>query len=77
MLKKIREYFAQKGQGVVEYALLLGFVAVIAVAFTGSDNFIGIFRRTLGNIVSQFTTFNEAYDNAPNYVISPDADPDF
>ncbi len=31
MLQKIRKLFTPKGQGVVEYALILGFVAVIAV----------------------------------------------
>ena len=41
MLKKIREFFqkkdSEKGQGAVEYALVLGFVAVIAVyLLTGS-----------------------------------------
>ena len=37
MLKKIRKTLTQKGQGVVEYALILGFVAIIAVyLLTGS-----------------------------------------
>lgn len=41
MLKKIREFFqkksSEKGQGTVEYALILGFVAIIAVyMLTGS-----------------------------------------
>jgi|GEM_PF-2598106 len=61
MLKKFREYFSQKGQGVVEYALLLGFVAVLIVGFTTSDGLIDTFKTTLQNIVSQFTTFNSAY----------------
>ena len=30
--KKIKEFFEEKGQGVVEYALILGFVAILAVA---------------------------------------------
>lgn len=37
MLKKLREFLSQKGQGTVEYALILGFVAIIAVyILTGS-----------------------------------------
>ena len=37
MLKKLRELFTQKGQGTVEYALILGFIAIIAVyMLTGS-----------------------------------------
>lgn len=61
MLKKIREYFSQRGQGVVEYALLIGVVAILVVSFTTSDGFIETFKTTLRNIVSQFTTFNSAY----------------
>ena len=41
MWKKIRELFKQykeeKGQGVVEYALILGFVAILAVALFQTD----------------------------------------
>lgn len=64
MLKKIREYFSQKGQGAVEYALLLGVVAAIVVGFTSSDGLVKTFQTTLKNIVSQFTTYNDAYDDA-------------
>lgn len=63
MLKKIREFFSQKGQGTVEYALLLGFVAVILVAFGSSDGLIEPIRTALNNIKEQFTTFNEAYSS--------------
>ena len=45
MLKKIREFFqkidSEKGQGAVEYALVLGFVAVIAVYLIGSSDLKG------------------------------------
>ena len=41
MLKKIREFFqkkdSEKGQGVVEYALLLGFVALVALVLFKED----------------------------------------
>lgn len=61
MLKKIREFFSQKGQGAVEYALLLGFVAIVLVAFSSSDGLIEPIRTALNNIKEQFTTFNSAY----------------
>ena len=64
MLKKIYLRLKQKGQGVVEYALLLGVVAVLVVGFTTDDGLIKTFRKTLSNVVGQFTTFNEAYENA-------------
>lgn len=61
MLKKIREYFSQKGQGVVEYTLLLGVVAILVIFFVENGGFVDTFHDTLRNIVSQFTTFNSAY----------------
>ena len=52
MLKKIREFFkkiSEKGQGTVEYALILGFVAIIAVyMLTGS----GLQTSTKQNITN-------------------------
>ena len=36
MLKKFREFLSDKGQGVVEYALLLGFVAVVVAGLLSS-----------------------------------------
>ncbi|MBQ3336542.1 MAG: hypothetical protein IJS69_01065 [Selenomonadaceae bacterium] len=53
MLKKIREFFqkkdSEKGQGAVEYALVLGFVAIIAVyLLTGS----GLQTSTKTNIAN-------------------------
>ncbi len=64
MLKKIYQRLKQKGQGVVEYALLLGVVAVLVVGFLTEDGLVNTFRTTLSNVVEQFTTFNDAYDNA-------------
>ena len=61
MLKKIREFVSQKGQGVVEYALLLGFVAVVVVGLTGSDGLSQTLRETLEAIMNQFTRHNAAY----------------
>ena len=70
MLKKFRECFSKKGQGVVEYALLLGVVAVIVVGFTTDDGLIATFQKTLSNVVGQFTTFNKAYEDADGDEIS-------
>ena len=56
MLKKIRELFSQKGQGIVEYALLLGFVAAITVGlFSGDDGgLMEVFQTTLQKILEKF-----------------------
>lgn len=63
MLKKIYGRLKRKGQGVVEYALLLGVVAVILVGFTGDKGLINNFRDALENVVGHFMTFNSAYSS--------------
>lgn len=65
MLQKIRKSLMQKGQSVVEYALLLGFVAVITVGLVSGDDensFKSIFKSALVGIIGQFTQFNDDYD---------------
>ncbi|WP_296771406.1 pilin protein [Selenomonas sp.] len=41
MLQKLNKFFTQKGQGIVEYALILAFVAAIAAVALGSDTGLG------------------------------------
>ena len=65
MLQRIEKFFrrdSQKGQGIVEYALILAFVAAIAAfVFTSSgngsikDSIIGLFNGAKGNIDSAKT----------------------
>lgn len=65
MLKKIRRFFSKKGQGLVEYALLLGFVAIVTVGLFTNDGLYTKFRTTLQSIANRFTTFNEHYGSSP------------
>lgn len=65
MLKKLRKRFAQKGQGVVEYALILGFVAVVTVGLFGPDSLKSTFTNTLKGIMGQFTKYNGDYEETP------------
>ena len=62
MLKKFREFFAQKGQGIVEYALILGFVAIVTTALISDGGLKETFTNTLHGIMNQFTQFNGSYD---------------
>ena len=62
MLQKIRKFFSDKGQGVVEYALLLGFVAVITVALVNDGGLKDTFKGTLSGIMHQFTQFNDDFE---------------
>lgn len=41
MLVSIREFFTKKGQGIVEYALLLAFVVAIALIALKPDGTLG------------------------------------
>ena len=49
-------YLSQKAQGIVEYALILAFVVVLAVVLSGSDGLggaiSGIFDTTAGKLNS-------------------------
>ncbi len=38
MLTSMRKFFTEKGQGLVEYALILAFVAVLAFMMFGSES---------------------------------------
>ena len=49
MLKKIRELFPQKGQGLVEYALILGLAAVIAVGLLGGSGLQAELQQAIQN----------------------------
>lgn len=51
MLKKIRELISEKGQGVVEYALILGFVAILAVSLIGGSGLVKAVQDNIDNVV--------------------------
>lgn len=50
MLKKIRELLIEKGQGIVEYALILGFVAIIAVGLLGGSGLADTVKQNIDNM---------------------------
>ena len=54
MLQKIRKFLTQKGQGVVEYALLLGVVAVIVAILYDGVALPDAFATALRNILEKF-----------------------
>ena len=64
MLKKIREFFSQKGQGVVEYAILLGLAAAIAAALVGGAGL----QKHADDAVSHASAVGEA---ANSYYTAP------
>ena len=68
MLKKLRELFKkykeEKGQGVVEYALVLGFVAVLAVYLINSSNLNTKVNQNVDNAGKVLDAMSAAYTSA-------------
>lgn len=64
MLKKIREFFKEKGQGVVEYALVLGVAALIAAALLANgglgDKIVGSVNKVGDSIDTAATKISAA-----------------
>ena len=54
MLQKIQKFFSQKGQGIVEYAMVLGFVALLAVGLWQSGLY-GQTKRIFGTMASNMS----------------------
>ena len=46
------EYLGEKGQGIVEYALILAFVVALAIVLTQSDGVKGGIQNTFGNVTN-------------------------
>ena len=49
LYKKLKELFEEKGQGVVEYALVLGFVAVISVILLSKSSLQQNVQKNIDN----------------------------
>ena len=62
--KKLKEFFEEKGQGAVEYALVLGFVAVIAVYLLTGSNLTEDTKANLDNVDKVATAITKAYEDA-------------
>lgn len=62
MLQKIQKFFSEKGQGTVEYALLLAVVAAIAYYLTLADDGVTAQAKTsVENMKTQATAANDLY----------------
>ena len=58
MLTSMRKFFTEKGQGIVEYALLLAFVVAIAVYALQSSGLGGAIKTNFSKTASQVKTFS-------------------
>ena len=58
MLTSMRKFFTEKGQGIVEYALLLAFVVGIAIyALSGDSGLTGAISENFSTTASAVKTF--------------------
>ena len=48
----VAEYLGEKGQGIVEYALILAFVVALAIVLTQNDGVKGGIQNTFGNVTN-------------------------
>ncbi|MBR1421663.1 MAG: hypothetical protein IJ575_11505 [Selenomonadaceae bacterium] len=62
MLQKIQKFVSEKGQGIVEYAMVLGFVALLAVGLWQSGLY-GESKKIFGTIASNVSSTNESVKN--------------
>ena len=63
MLQKIQKFLSQKGQGIVEYAMVLGFVAVLAIGLWQSGLFEST-QNTFGNVTKNVNTVSNTVEKA-------------
>ena len=58
MLTSMRKFFRGKGQGIVEYALLLAFVVAIAIYATNESGLGGAMKENVSTTASQVKNFS-------------------
>ena len=62
MLQKLKELIDEKGQGIVEYGLILAFVAIIAIAIFANDGLSQSVKDSFDNANDVVTKINDAAD---------------
>ena len=67
MMRKIRKFLGEKGQGIVEYALILAFVVAVAAVLTNS----GGIKDAIENVFSNVTTQLNNSGNTSNQTTNP------
>lgn len=60
MLVSLRKFFTEKGQGIVEYAVLLAFVVAIAAYLFSNTGIKGEVSNTFSKTVSVLSSGNNA-----------------
>ena len=58
MLVSLRKFFTEKGQGIVEYAVLLAFVVALAVYLFGQSGVKSEVSKTFSKTVSVLSSGN-------------------
>ncbi len=66
MLTSMRKFFTEKGQGLVEYAVLLAFVVAIAAYILADGQFASEVQKPFSNTKSVLTNANSVSQNTTN-----------
>lgn len=64
MLRKLKELLEEKGQGIVEYALILGFVAIIAIFILNGSHLKENVDKNITNASSVASEMDSLYKSA-------------
>ena len=68
MLKKIKELLKEKGQGIVEYGLILGFVAIVAVSLFASGGLKEKVSGTMGAVGNELSKMSDVIKSGTNNI---------
>ena len=64
MMRKIRKFLGEKGQGIVEYALILAFVVAVAAALTNSGGIKDAIEGVFSNVTKQLNDSGTTTNNS-------------
>ena len=59
--KKVKDFIAEKGQGVVEYAMILGFVAILAIWFLNKSNLTTTIEQNVSDTTSAANAIHTSF----------------
>ncbi len=64
--KRLMRYLGEKGQGIVEYALILAFVVAVAVAISSSGGLTTAVKEVFTKVTNQVNGTNSSGGTQPN-----------
>lgn len=66
MMRKIRKFLGEKGQGIVEYALILAFVVAVAAVLTNKGGIKDAIENVFSNVTTQLNNSGDTSNQTKN-----------